>query len=409
MGRMLNRYKGLPREIYVLFFARIINSVGAFVHPLLTLIMTDKLDMSSSQAGLYMTLLLLSQLPIMLLGGKLADRFGRLKLLVIFQLLGAATYLVCGFMEMSTAVVLLIVLASNFYAITYPAIDAMVMDLTHAGNRKEAFGLLYMGLNIGFAVGPIIGGLLFENFLQFVFIGDALTTIASFVLILVFVKETLPSKSESKDSPKLEKFEKGSVLAILAKRKIILVVASVLFLFSFAYAQMGFALPIQMEQTFVNGAFQFGLLVSFNGVLVIFFTPLITTMIAKWKPLYGTFVGGLLYAAAFAVFIFVKGLLVFYIGMFLLTMGEIICAIDAYAFLADVTPSSHRGRLNSIINFISNGGRVISPLIIGQLIVAGGLGVAWLTASSASLLGALLLIAFMNNRTIKRQINTIKQ
>ncbi len=32
---------------------------------------------------------------------------------------------------------------------------------------------MYMGLNIGFAVGPIIGGLLFENFLKFVFIGDA--------------------------------------------------------------------------------------------------------------------------------------------------------------------------------------------------------------------------------------------
>ena len=134
---IISRYKGLPREIYILFFARIINSIGAFVHPLLTLIMTDKLDMSSSEAGLYMTLLLLSQLPVMLLGGKLADRFGRLKLLVIFQLLGAATYLVCGFLEMSNAVVLLIVLASNFYAITYPAIDAMAMDLTHAGNRKE--------------------------------------------------------------------------------------------------------------------------------------------------------------------------------------------------------------------------------------------------------------------------------
>ncbi|MBT3319406.1 MAG: MFS transporter [Clostridia bacterium] len=408
MPSIISRYKGLPREIYILFFARIINSIGAFVHPLLTLIMTDKLGMSAKDAGLFMTILLLTQLPTMLLGGKLADRFGRVKLLVVFQLLGAATYLVCGFIETSNVTIYLIVLASNFYAITYPAISAMAMDLTHAGNRKHAFGLLYMGLNIGFAVGPMIGGLLFKNYLHFVFIGDALTSIASIVLILVFVKETLLKKTQTENNSKLEKFEKGSVIGILLKRKVILVVALILFLFSFSYAQMGFALPIQMESLFINGAFQFGLLVSFNGVLVIFFTPLITTLIAKWKPLYGTFAGGLLYAAAFAVLIFAKGLLIFYLSMFLLTMGEIICAIDAYAFLADVSPASHRGRLNSVVNMISNGGRMISPLIIGQVIATGGLAVGWLSVSAASLLGAVLLISFMNNRRIKKQINMIE-
>jgi len=95
--------------------------------------------------------------------------------------------------------------------------------------------------------------------------------------------------------------------------------------------------------------------------------------------------------------------------MFLLTAGEVIYAIDASAFLADVSPVSHRGRVNSIVNLISNGGRMISPLIIGKVIAFGGLAIGWLTVSAASFAGALLLIAFMHNKTIKRQINTIEQ
>lgn len=155
-----------------------------------------------------------------------------------------------------------------------------------------------------------------------------------------------------------------------------------------------------------------GIINRYKGLLreiyILFFTPLITMMIRKWKPLYGTLVGGLLYAITFAVMIFAKNLPIFYISMFLLTMGEIIYFIDAYAFLADFSPSSHRGRLNSVVNLISNGGRMISPLIIGRVIVTSGLAVGWLSVSAASLLGAVLLISFMNNKKIKRQINMIE-
>ena len=42
----IKRYRGLPKEIYVLFAARIVNSLGAFVFPLLTLILTEKLGRS---------------------------------------------------------------------------------------------------------------------------------------------------------------------------------------------------------------------------------------------------------------------------------------------------------------------------------------------------------------------------
>ena len=388
---LLSRYKGLRKEIYVLFFARIVNCIGAFVHPLLTLIMTDKLGMSSSKAGFLMTVMLLTQLPSMLLGGKLADRFGRLKLIAMFQVLGALIYLVCGLIEMTNTVVILIVIASNCYALTYPALDAMTMDLTTPQNRKEAFSLLYIGINIGFVIGPAVGGILFENHLRLVFIGDAATTLISTALVLALVKETLPPKDFAGTS-QMEQAKEGSVLKVLMERKIILAVACILFLFQFSYSQMGFALPIHMDEVLTGGAKNYGFLVGFNGMLVIFATPFITFVIRKWKALYGTLAGGLFYAVAFAAFIFADSLLVFYSAMFLLTMGEILITVDAFAFVSNMSPSTHRGRVNSIVNMIGNGGRMISPLIIGQVIASGSIKLAWLAVSAASLMGAVLLM-----------------
>lgn len=405
-NKFLSRYTGLRKEIYVLFFARIVNSIGAFVHPLLTLIMTDKLDMTSQKAGFLMTIMMLTQLPSMLLGGKLADHVGRLKLMAISQILGAGFYLACGFMEMSNTVLILIVIASNCYAVSYPALDAMTMDLTHPGNRKEAFSLLYMGLNIGYVIGPALGGLLFKKYLHFVFIGDAATTILSIVLVLMFVKETLPDKN-AVSATELEKAKAGSVLKILLERKIIIVVAVVLFFIQFSYTQMGFALPIQMNNTFAEGAKNFGFLTGFNGLLVIFATPLITHMIRKWRALYGTITGGLLYAVAFAMFIFSKGLPMFYIGMFILTMGEVIISVDAFAFISCMSPSSHRGRVNSVVSFFGTAGRMISPIIIGQVLAVSGVATSWIVVSSVCFFASFVLIIFMNLRVINKNVEIL--
>lgn len=399
----LSSYRGLRREIYILFFARMINSMGAFVHPLMVLILTDKIGFSLDEAGLFTTLLLLVQVPITLLGGKLADKFGRLKLAVIFQFCGAAAYLVCGLMQPSHEMVIMIAISSCFYSLTYPALDAMTVDLTQAGQRKEAFALLYMGFNLGFAIGPMLGGLMYQDHLQWLFIGDALTTIVATVLVCLFVKETLPEKNAQpcEARPELEREIKGSIWKVLWGRKILIVFSVVMLLFQFAYSQWAFGLPVQMNEQFANGAKAYGWLASFNGALVIVFTPLIALLIRPWRVMVGTAVGGLLYAVAFGMLIFIRALPLYYVSMIILTTGEMIMTIDAQAFIADYSPSSHRGRLNSVVNSISGVGRIISPLVVGYIIASCNLAAGWWTVALTALVGGLLLIGIIRSGVFK--------
>ena len=402
------RYKGLRKEIYVLFFARIINSVGAFVYPLMTLILTDKVGLSEDNAGLFISLLALVQGPIMLLGGKLADKLGRLRLAVVFQFLGAVAYLVCGLLPPSHEMVIMIAVASCLYALSYPALDAMAVDLTQAGQRKEAFALLYMGFNLGFAIGPLLAGLLYENHLSLLFFGDAATTIIATVLVCIFVRETLPGKQAKTDeAPELEREMQGSVFRVLWQRKILIVFAFIMLVFQFVYIQWSFGLPLQVNARFENGAAIYGWLASFNGVIVIVFTPLIATLIRRWRVMIGTALGGLLYAVAFGMMIFIRTLPAYFISVFTLTLGEIVMTIDSQAFVADFSPSSHRGRLTSMINFISGAGRMLSPMIIGAVIAASTLKSAWVVVASAAMIGSITLFGITRTKSVRAHSTSV--
>ena len=87
--KFLSTYSGLDRSIYFLCLAQVINSIGHFVHPFLTMFLTQKIGMDAVEAGTYVMLSAAAWVPGSLLGGKIADQFGRKRVLVIFQFLAA--------------------------------------------------------------------------------------------------------------------------------------------------------------------------------------------------------------------------------------------------------------------------------------------------------------------------------
>lgn len=390
-------YRGLPREIYILFFSRIINSMGTFVFPLLALILSSKIGLSKVDTGNFMTLLVFTQAPSMIIGGKLVDIFGRKKVIMIFQGLGALTFLLCGFVKPSMTLAYMIIAASNLYAIASPAFEAVTADLTNPENRKGSFSLLYMGHNLGFAVGPILGGLLFDNYLNLVFIGDALTTILSLLMFVFFIGETHPDKQEVKieGHRELEQNFHGSVWSVLFKRPVLVYFAAIMFIYQFAYSQWGFTLPLQMKDLFgANiGSKYYGTIAGFNGFVVIACTPFITKFTGKISSMKVIALGGILYAFAFGMLGFIGSLPLFYISMFIMTLGEIMISINSGAFIANHTPASHRGRVNSVLPLITGAGYTLGPMVMGRVLTVYNITVGWSIVGISVLAGGLLMFA----------------
>lgn len=403
----LTQYKGLPREIYILFIGRIINCIGSFVSPLIALILTQKFGMSAGESGNFIAFQAGLQGLSLLLGGKLVDSFGRKKVIVICQSLGAIMLLTCGVIPTSVFTAKMMIASSCFYSMAMPAYDALSADVTNFQNRKLSYSLLYIGINLGFAIGPIIGGFLYKNYLSLVFIGDAITTLASMMLIVILIKEkkVVDDLNEHKEinnlqeKNELEDSIEGSVFKVLLKRPILILFAIIIFFIQFTYAQWGFELPLQIGTLFgSDGAKIYGLLGATNATIVIVATPFFMRLTKSLSELESIFLSTFIYVISFFMFGFIKSIPLFFLAVILMTFGEILGATNSSTFIANNSPASHRGRLSSILSVISRSGYAISPMVIGDIIDNYGMMQGYiLTAGSAMI--AVVLIIIINRST----------
>ena len=197
LKRYFKTYQGLPKEIYIIAIARFINAVGLFIFPLLTLILTKKIGISESETGFWIAISGFSSIPMSIIGGKLTDYIGRKKLIIIPNIIAATLFGICGFLEPEMLMVYLIIIAGSILHSTRPAMNSLIGDLTTPENRNESFSLSYFGNNLGFAFGPFIGGILFENHLRLFFLIDSLTTVLATILMAYTIKETLGKAKEN--------------------------------------------------------------------------------------------------------------------------------------------------------------------------------------------------------------------
>jgi MFS family permease len=203
-----------------------VNSLGNFVRPLLTLLLTERLGMGQAEAGFFVMLASLMYVPGSVISGRLADRVGRKKVFCVFWVLAVLSLVPCAFLGASPAVVWLLILNAFLSGAGWPVLTAMVTDLTNRDNRARVFSLLYFGNNIGFALGPALAGLLYRRHLPWIFLGDGITTLLALLLVMAFVKETLPDPeavgADPGGSPE-ERAEEGSTLNALLRRPTLLV------------------------------------------------------------------------------------------------------------------------------------------------------------------------------------------
>lgn len=396
--RFFSIYAGLPKSIYVLFAVRIINALGAFVGPFLTLFLSKKIGLSSSTIGTFIMLNSFSTVPGSLVGGKISDTFGRKNVLVVFQGMSALCYIPCAFLGKSILIPFLLILSSFFNSVAQPAYGAMVADLTDINNRKNAYSLLYLGINLGFSIGPMIAGFLYANYLKMLFIGNSIAVFISIIIIYVFIKETIPEKGADENIiNEFEKADEENLFAALINRPMLLYFALLSMIYSFVYAQYPFCIPLQVDGIFKNSAIIYGQIMGTNGITVILLTTLITGMTKKLSAIQNVAFAGIFYGIGFGMMYFIKSYYMFIIATVIWTIGEIMQSTNSGVYIANHTPMSHRGRFNAVIPIITGAGFAIGPQIMGVYIknrrVIDAWPIVFALAITASVLFYVLYIA----------------
>ncbi|MDR3645769.1 MAG: MFS transporter [Clostridia bacterium] len=393
-------YSGLPGNIYILFVSRVVNFMGSFIMPLMALILTRKIGLSKSDAGLLSTIAMLTQAPFLFLGGRLVDKIGSKKVIVIFNFLGAFVYFACGFLKPSLSTAALIIAAMDLYVMAAPAFNVIVADIAPSSMIQRSYSLMYLGLNLGMAVGPMLGGLLFNSHLNLLFFLDALTTLLATALVLFFVKDKkgTPEPSAPAKGEGAEPVRQQSLFEFFKSNAVLPLFAVVMLIYNLCYIQFSFLLPLQTADIFQSyGVEFFSLLLSMNSVVVIIFTPLLTSGTQAMHPLKVIFTGGLLYCVSFALFAVNRFTPVFVVAVFILTIGEIMISININTFIAQRTPEAYMGRVNSILTIATGTGTAVGPVITGSLLIYLNYRRTWLLVSALMLCGALAMYRLLRH------------
>lgn len=388
---LLNPYRGMRREIYIIFVSRTVNALGALIFPFMTLLLSSKVGLSGAETGFYITLTGLLYAPASLIGGKLSDSFGRKPVLIIFELISVGIYGICIFLEPGMSMVYMLMTASFLFGVAGPSHDAMTADLTTPEQREGAYSLNYLGFNLGFAIAQIFAGFLFENHLKYMFLIDAATALVGIGLIAFFVKETLPQANREKNADPEKKLARDrSIFSILMGKPVLLVFALAAFGYRFTYSQWPFLMPLHAEAAFPGeGARLYGMLGSTNAFIVVFCTPILTALFAGRTNIRRIFYAGILFSIGFGLLGFISFKGAFFLSVIIFTVGEILEAVSTMPFIMNQTPETHRGRMSSVLPLMMGVGWTVGPVLMGTVLDAKGFSFSWIMAGAVVLIAAI--------------------
>lgn len=392
-------YSGLPKSVYTLFVSRVIDNMGSVVMPMITLLLTQKIGFSRTQTGILATVFMISQAPFLLLGGKLVDRLGSKRVIVLFNSLGAVVYVPCALLRPGIPMAAMIALAADLFAVAAPAYNAIAVELCPGEHLKKAYSLLYLGYNLGLAVGPALGGMLFNRHLPLLFWIDSGTCFAATLLVHFFVPARGKASAGRKTAGE-EELPAGDihVLRFLLRAPGLLLFSAGLLVYNFCYSQWGFLLPLQSASLFrAAGAQNYSLLVSANAVAVIVLTPFLTHMTHRFRPLASVAAGGVLYALAFSMYGAGAALAAFFAATVFLTAGQILVNINTNLYFAEATPPAYLGRANSVLAIVNGVGFAVGPVIMGHALLLFSYREAWNAVAVLILAGSAAML-FLNRK-----------
>lgn len=366
---MFQQYRGLKKEIYILFYGRVVTSMGSMIWPMMTLILSNKMNMEASDIATLLLIMGLAQLPFTLFGGTLADRLNKKYNIIICDLITVISYGICAFIPLSMNVIVLFFIASAFAALEHPSYQALLADLSDFNEREKVYSLSYLGMNLGLVIAPTIGGLLFENYLNIAFLFTSLATFSSTLLILFFVKDIKKQGEQEENIYERETTDRSS-FQVLKQNPCILLFILIMAASTLVYSQFNFLMPLNMEMSFgVAGAKYFGMMTSVNALVVIVTTPIFTGLLARLQDTEKMRLGFTLQVCGLGMFIFIQGILwLHFVAMIIFSFGEVINTIGMAPYVSCRVPAGYRGRLHAIELVSRNGFQTISQLGVAYLV-----------------------------------------
>ncbi len=386
----------LDRQVWLLVGAMLVfRFAQGLYYPFSTIYFHNVVGIPLSLVGVGLATLAVASVVSGFIFGPLADHYGRKPVMLAALSGSAATFLAFAFVGNFREYLAVCVVAGLVGSAPFDAArNAMIADVAPERLRARAYGLVRVGGNIGWALGPTTAGLIAASAggspdtYRAMFAGTAALTLVILAALALLVRESLPeaAKRTSPTSPFREPraaLSDGPFVVLLA----------VGFLLYYVFTQDWQALPIYAKNFLDVPDAQVGLFLAGNGLVVTLLQLPVAYLLDGHSKVAALAVGAALFAASSATLLVTEsflGILVAFAGFF--TLAEMVLEVAGAALAAELAPMHRRGTYLALFGCCFGAGYGISPIAAGFLLDARLPHAIWTIQLAAAALGALGLL-----------------
>ncbi len=355
-------FSGLSREIWLLSLVMLINRSGAMVLPFMSIYLNQALGYSLYDCGIIMACFGLGSVSGSFIGGVLTDKFGFYRVMLFSLLISSVSFLIV--VHLKTFILLCIgFFAISFIADTFrPANLTAIEAFSKQGNTTRSLSLVRMAINLGYAIGPFLGGYVAHLLgYDLLFIINAGSVFLAFLVFYSFFKN---KKKRSLDKDEVDfripddaiaPWKNMPYLAYLAALTTVIVV----------FFHLIYTIPVFFKTVFGFNESHIGLLMALSGMtIVVFEMPIIFKTENRFRAEFMVFVGGLLIALGFLSLSLIKVVVLSAVLYILfISFGEIISFPFSNTVALTFSQSHNRGKYMGLYTMAFSVAHVITPIL----------------------------------------------
>ena len=398
--KYIDNFRGFSREIWILAAITFINRAGTMVLPFLSKYLKENLGLSYQEVGWVMVCFGVGSLLGSWLGGKLTDKMGFYKIMVFSLFSSGLLFFVLEqirtFEWLCISIFSIMVIADMFR----PAMFVSLGVYAKPENRTRALTLVRLAVNLGFAAGPALAGIIIMNVgYTGLFWVDGASCIVAISIFFFAVKERKQNKETS------DKKEESTAAKSVLFDVPFMVFMTVSFLTALIFFQLFTTLPLYHGERYGLTEFQTGLLMTLNGFLIFALEmPIVSYFerraVNKVKVVMW---GSLLMGISFYVLLLDAWVGILVISILFLSFGEMFAFPFSNAFALSRAPKGKEGIYMGYYTMSFSVAHIASSKTGMLMIDFYGYSFNWLLMGILGTIGTLLAIWVKRQVTLESQ------
>jgi predicted MFS family arabinose efflux permease len=273
-----NAFSGLTKKIWLLSIVMLVNRAGTMVLAFMTLY-CHHIGYTIKQGGIVVAIYGIGSIVGAFLGGRISDKLGFYYTQFFALFFGGCLFILLGQMQSYNTICICTFFLSMVNESFRPANSSAIAYYSNLENRTQSYSLVRLSINLGWAIGSALGGILASINYHLLFWVDGFTNItAAIVLLLV-----LPKVSHAQQQKTVSKEDVIVKDKKAYQDKTFLYFLAFQILFASCFFQLFTTIPLYFKTDLKLSENIIGNIMAGTGVMIVFFEMVLVYILEKRK------------------------------------------------------------------------------------------------------------------------------